>query len=1484
MKGKISTKTIVIAILTVVLLAIATAGTVLFLKDSGEVAAKNEKQNSEVVLPVDNENSEVAIPTENDKEESSQTEQQTEVVNEGRTVRNNGTIAQTTRNFTEQPEISTLERERIASEITTLGWKNISRNGDNVDFGNKNLNYKLNVTAKKENTLGENNAVRPGDTFDYRIILTNTGNKEEIVPVKDTIPEQLEVIGTSSNDIDINNLKNNVVNFGDIKIKAGETIILAISVKVKEGTVESFKNVAIVDGREIPEEKPVEVINIIAEKENTITQRDEEQHKIIKPGEEFTYKIILTNIGTIEGTTTVIDAIPEELEIVQNPENATVAGNIVTFNNVLVKPGESNKVGLTIKVKVKPQVIGEIKNIATLVESNDIVIDKDIPTVVPVEKISLVKEVVGEANKKYDLGETINYKVTVTNEGNVTLENIEVKDDNSEEKTKTIEKIEVGKTEKVEFTHIVTEEDIKEQQGVTNIAYVQNNDGSKTESEPVVTPVANINKELSVEKEVVEKKAEYELGEKVDYKVTIENKGNQTVQGIVVEDVINGTTRITTGARVDKQGNIVQENVDLTTGITLKPGEKAYFTYSYEVLKEDIILGKIVNAVTASAGEDVKPGTDNEEVKTEEINKELSVEKEVVEKKAEYKLGEKVDYKVTIENKGNQTVQGIVVEDVINGTTRITTGARVDEQGNIVQENADLTTGITLEPGEKAYFTYSYEVTVNDVLKGKIVNAVTASAGEDVKPGTDNKEVTTDTIDYSITYNLDEGTLAENISNPKKYNERTETFTLNNPIRVGYTFAGWTGTGYQEITKTVTIPKGSTGNRSYDAHWTKNQYNYKVEYYYENDLELENKVVLDGKTFVKWDAKTEPGDTIEGSLKADYNETVTTYPTEGKEITGYELYKVTPADDSNNAKLVIAAENEDNIVNNIIKVYYTKKQVPYTVNYYLENTTTKLTTSKNGTGTYGSTITEQAVDLTNIGYTAIKEQDEITLNKVEGNVLDLYYKARKIGYSVEYYYNGIKDESKTYESVEEYGKTVTTYPDKSNNGEWTLESATSITIGLDKTENIIIVKYAKPIITATKKATIVETNQANPTGAIFGNTIRYDITLINSASVAGVVNITDTIPVNTTYVNNSITNNGTLNGTRITWSNINVPANSSNTVVSFKVTINENSTIGSKINNTATVKDENNTNIIAQPSSGEITILKSVKVTAENVISVDKTNVVLVLDRSSSMNDSINGTKKINLAKNTMVDFVNKLYSSNADEPAKLSIVVFAGGAFDSEKDLEVLNFANGSTVSSNKTDIINAINSISVPSRIGGTATCIGRALEETYEVINGLKNSYPSNKNIVIFLGDGEPTGPGNGTNISKYANKIKNEVGAKLYTVAFNMGESDTLKNMSSGTGYYFTADNGSELINSYNTILEIEGDSTENNIATNLQGKIEINLNGNTVKYPINVTVGGTTTSYNYESLPANIQVTSTQIIWDVSSYQSGTYLELKYNVN
>lgn len=82
-------------------------------------------------------------------------------------------------------------------------------------------------------------------------------------------------------------------------------------------------------------------------------------------------------------------------------------------------------------------------------------------------------------------------------------------------------------------------------------------------------------------------------------------------------------------------------------------------------------------------------------------------------------------------------------------------------------------------------------------------------------------------INYTISYDgLTDATVS---GNPTSYNIESNAITLNNPTKTGYTFAGWTGTGLNEASTSVTIPSGSIGNRAYTATW--NIITYEVKFY-----------------------------------------------------------------------------------------------------------------------------------------------------------------------------------------------------------------------------------------------------------------------------------------------------------------------------------------------------------------------------------------------------------------------------------------------------------------------------------------------------------------------------------------------------------------------------------------------------------------------------------------------------------------------------
>ena len=114
--------------------------------------------------------------------------------------------------------------------------------------------------------------------------------------------------------------------------------------------------------------------------------------------------------------------------------------------------------------------------------------------------------------------------------------------------------------------------------------------------------------------------------------------------------------------------------------------------------------------------------------------------------------------------------------------------------------------------------------------------------------------------EYTISYNLAGGRLTKN--NKTAYYSTDETFTLNNPLKEGHIFTGWTGSNGSTPQVTVTIPKGSSGNMSFLANYRKNSYTIKFEYgdiVKEQTLEYGSNITIDppeiektGYTLIGW--------------------------------------------------------------------------------------------------------------------------------------------------------------------------------------------------------------------------------------------------------------------------------------------------------------------------------------------------------------------------------------------------------------------------------------------------------------------------------------------------------------------------------------------------------------------------------------------------------------------------------------------------------
>ena len=208
---------------------------------------------------------------------------------------------------------------------------------------------------------------------------------------------------------------------------------------------------------------------------------------------------------------------------------------------------------------------------------------------------------------KYAEGETVTFNITVKNIYK------EAKTINLSEiqgvtlTTSTFENVAAGETVSTTATYVITAADMAEG-SFTNTVTASFSGSSKTwqATDDVTTKEAE--PELTVTKEA-DKTEDAEVGDVINYTVTVENTGNVTVTGITLSDTL----------------------VTLTEpAFSLAPGAKKEITYTYTVVQADVDAGTIENTATATGkdpSDEEVTDSDDETVTTVEAAAELTVTK-----------------------------------------------------------------------------------------------------------------------------------------------------------------------------------------------------------------------------------------------------------------------------------------------------------------------------------------------------------------------------------------------------------------------------------------------------------------------------------------------------------------------------------------------------------------------------------------------------------------------------------------------------------------------------------------------------------------------------------------------------------------------------------------------------------------------------------------------------------------------------------------
>ena len=616
------------------------------------------------------------------------------------------------------------------------------------------------ITQTKEVELETANGYAlEGETLTYTITVTNDGDLEKNVVIKDAIPQGTTFVPGSisghptSTQPDLNNGIT-------INVPAREKASLSFEVTVNNlGTDEFTKTIT--NQATVDDEETNEVQTIVNKPDVQISKsaNPPSGQDVIKD-QEITYTITLNNSrGTAPDRVTVVDEIPEGTEYVANSlkvNGAVQEGDISHGLAVDLNAGETK----TIEFKVTVQDLEDeatISNKATMgdKESNTVT-HRYIEPIITQEKTAVTENGLGYVVE----GEKITYTITVTNAGhqakdviiqdNIPAETSLVPDSikingapSSNNLSNLISgiRVNVPATGEISLSFEVTVNTLPGSEVTRRFQNTATVDGNDTNSVETIINKSDVKFGKSA---VPANGTEVKVGEKITYTITLDNTNGTAPTTVNVKDTIPDGTELVDGS-MDLNGEEIEDPSSLERGIDvdLSAGEKKEI--HFQVTVQDLNNG---DEITNRA--QVNEEYTNEIVHTY-IEPIISQSKEVeLETDVGYSLeGEKIVYTITVTNDGDLAKNVVIKDQIPEGTTFVQGSIKENDVVNPDYNQDSLTNGITVNVPKRGQTTVSFEVTVNELPQGEVTKTITNTASvDDNNTNTVNTTVNKPFVEY----------------------------------------------------------------------------------------------------------------------------------------------------------------------------------------------------------------------------------------------------------------------------------------------------------------------------------------------------------------------------------------------------------------------------------------------------------------------------------------------------------------------------------------------------------------------------------------------------------------------------------------------------------------------------------------------------------------------------------------------------------------
>ena len=426
------------------------------------------------------------------------------------------------------------------------------------------------LTIVKSTTTDELPAV--GEDIDYEFVVTNTGN-------------------ITMNDIEVSDPNATNIECPETTLAPGETMTCTAVHTVTQDDVdaERVENVAAVVGTP-PGGDPIDPVPsnpVVVEGDSVISLsiiKSAVQDELPEVGENIDYTFVVTNDGNV--TMDNIDVTDPKVSDLECPEAVSLA------------PGESTTCTATHTVTQADWDAGEFENVAAVtgtppgtdtpipeVPSNPVIVEGAQDPV-----LSIVKAADHETLPA--VGEDIAYTFVVTNDGNVTMDNVKVLDDNATDMECEGTTLAPGESTTCTAIHTVTQADWDAGEVVNTAHTTGTPPGSDKDiplvpSNEVVIPGGHDPALAIVKASEQTEMVDAEIGDVIDYTFEVTNTGNVTMDNVVVTDPN-------------------AEGIECSAAI-LAPAETMDCTATHALTAEDIAAGEVLNTAFVTG---TPPGSD----------------------------------------------------------------------------------------------------------------------------------------------------------------------------------------------------------------------------------------------------------------------------------------------------------------------------------------------------------------------------------------------------------------------------------------------------------------------------------------------------------------------------------------------------------------------------------------------------------------------------------------------------------------------------------------------------------------------------------------------------------------------------------------------------------------------------------------------------------------------------------------------------------